>query len=62
MATSSCFKRPEWEALKAEWRTEEEGRKYEDGGPKPAVNDQKAQAEDPPLQAGATPDGDSAAA
>jgi len=54
--------RSEWEALKAEWRTEEEGRKSENADPKSAVNDQKSEVADPPLQAGATSDGDSAAA
>ena len=33
--------RSEWEALKAEWRVDEEGRKSENADPKSAVNDQK---------------------
>ena len=54
--------RSEWEALKAEWRVDEEGRKSEKPDPKSAVNDQKLEAADPPPQAGTTPDSDSAAA
>jgi hypothetical protein len=54
--------RSEWEALKAEWRTEAEGRKSVDGEPNSAVNDEKSQAADPPPQAGTTPGDHSAAA
>ena len=42
--------RSEWEALKAEWRTEEEGRNSEDREPKSAADDQKAKATDSPAR------------
>jgi len=54
--------RSEWEALKAEWRVDEEGRKSENADPKSAVDDQKLEAADSPPQAGPSPEDGAAAA
>ena len=47
--------RSEWEALKAEWRVEEEGRKS-------VATEPKSEAGDRPSQGGGTPEDDAAAA
>ena len=54
--------RSEWEALKAEWRVEEEGRKAAGVGGKPEGSDQKPEAGTHGPDAGAAPEDDAAAA
>ena len=54
--------RSEWEALKAEWRVEEEGRKAAGAGGKPEGRGQSGERSDQKPAAGAAPEDDAAAA